>query len=127
MVVDTGDPKVREHYKKTMKSMRREREKLFNKLSLDYIVVRTEEAANVTVRYRYTEYLTATGGACVAPDADGWIVATLPRPGEYRLTVDPAAVLLGTATDSRLCGSSGSPGSTNVVTSPATSTSMASG
>ena len=47
--------------------------------SADYIVVRTEEAANVTVRYRYTEYLTATGGACVAPDADGWIVATLPR------------------------------------------------
>jgi len=42
VVVDTGDPKVREHYKKTMKSLRREREKLFNKLSLDHIVVRTD-------------------------------------------------------------------------------------
>jgi hypothetical protein len=73
----------------------------------DYLVIRTERAATVTIRYHYTEYLTATGGACVVPDGEGWIVATLPRPGEYRLSVDPAGVLLGTARDSRLCGSSG--------------------
>ena len=47
-------------------------------------------------RYRYSEYLTVTRGACVAPDPAGWIVADLPSAGEYRLTVDPAGVLLGT-------------------------------
>ena len=93
----------------------------------DHLLVRTERAATVTIRYHYTEYLTATGGACVAPDADGWIVASFPRPGEYRLSVDPAGVLLGTATDSRLCGSSGGPVSTSAATSPPTSTSRASG
>ena len=42
VVVDTGDPRVREHYKKTMKAQRKEREKLFNKLSLDAVIVRTD-------------------------------------------------------------------------------------
>ncbi len=42
VVVDTGDADVREHYKKTMKAQRKEREKLFNKLSLDAVIVRTD-------------------------------------------------------------------------------------
>ena len=72
----------------------------------DSLLIRTERPATITIRYRYSEYLTITGLGCVAPDPAGWIVAMLPRAGEYRLTVDPAGVLLGTATDSRLCGSS---------------------
>jgi hypothetical protein len=66
----------------------------------DHILVRTERPAQITIRYRYSEYLTVTGSACVAPDASGWIVAQLPAAGEYRLAVDPAGVLLGTATKS---------------------------
>lgn len=42
IVVDTGDPRVREHYKKTMKKQRREREVMFNRLALDTAVVRTD-------------------------------------------------------------------------------------
>jgi uncharacterized protein (DUF58 family) len=42
VVVDTGDARVREHYKKTMKALRKEREKLFHKLSLDAVIVRTD-------------------------------------------------------------------------------------
>jgi hypothetical protein len=68
----------------------------------DFLVVRTERAATVTIRYRYSEYLTVTGAACVTPDPAGWIVAELPAAGEYRLAVDPAGVLLGTAVES--CG-----------------------
>jgi hypothetical protein len=66
----------------------------------DFLLVRTERPATVTIRYRYSEFLTVTGSACVAPDSDGWIVAQLPVAGEYRLTVDPAGVLLGTAAES---------------------------
>ena len=65
----------------------------------DFLVVRTERAATVTIRYRHSEYLTATGSACVRPGPAGWIVVELPAAGEYRLTVDPAGVLLGTAAD----------------------------
>jgi uncharacterized protein (DUF58 family) len=42
IVVDTSDARVREHYKKTMKGVRRDREKLFNKLALDSVIVRTD-------------------------------------------------------------------------------------
>ena len=66
----------------------------------DYLMLRTERAATVTIRYRYSEYLTVTGAACVRPDPAGWIVADLPAAGEYRLAVDPAGVLLGTAVES---------------------------
>jgi hypothetical protein len=68
----------------------------------DSLLVRVDRAATVTLRYRYSEYLTIDGGACVEPDQDGWIVAELPAAGEYRLAVDPPAVLLGTATG--VCG-----------------------
>lgn len=73
----------------------------------DSILVRTETPATVTIRYRYSEYLTATGSACVAPDDSGWIVAEFPARGEYRLSVDPAGSLLGTAAESGACGSNG--------------------
>jgi hypothetical protein len=69
---------------------------------IDFMVVRTERPATVTIRYRYSEYLRVTGSACVAPDPAGWIIAELPTAGEYRMTVDPAGVLLGTAAKS--CG-----------------------
>ena len=56
----------------------------------DSLVVHTDRPATVTIRYRYSEYLTVDGSACVEPDEQGWIVAHLPAAGEYRLTVDPA-------------------------------------
>ncbi len=42
VVVDTSSAAVRDHYKKAMRALRRDREKLFNKLSLDAVVVRTD-------------------------------------------------------------------------------------
>jgi uncharacterized protein (DUF58 family) len=42
--VDTADPRVREHYAKAMRSMRRDKEKLFKKLALDSVVVRTDQS-----------------------------------------------------------------------------------
>jgi uncharacterized protein (DUF58 family) len=42
VVVDTGSAAVRDHYKKTMRALRRDREKLFAKLPLDHVVVRTD-------------------------------------------------------------------------------------
>jgi hypothetical protein len=65
----------------------------------DSLIVRTPRQSTVTIRYRYTDYLTITGAACVAPDGHGWIVAELPAAGEYRLAVDPVATWLGTAAD----------------------------
>jgi hypothetical protein len=43
-VVDTSDPDVRDHYKKSMKMLRKERAGLFNKLALDSVVVRTDQS-----------------------------------------------------------------------------------
>jgi uncharacterized protein (DUF58 family) len=43
VLVDTSDPRVRDHYKKAMKALRKEREALFKKLSLDSAIVRTDE------------------------------------------------------------------------------------
>jgi hypothetical protein len=68
----------------------------------DFLVVRTPRPATLTIRYRYSEYLTITGSACVTAGPSQWIVAELPAAGEYRLAVDPAGVLLGTAAPS--CG-----------------------
>jgi uncharacterized protein (DUF58 family) len=42
VLVDTSDPKVRKHYAGTMKAIRDKREKLFRKLALDRVVVRTD-------------------------------------------------------------------------------------
>jgi uncharacterized protein (DUF58 family) len=42
VVVDTHDPAVRDHYQKAMKQVRRDREKLFHKLAMDLVVVRTD-------------------------------------------------------------------------------------
>jgi uncharacterized protein (DUF58 family) len=43
VVVDTSDRRVRDHYGKTMKKLRQERLKLFQKLALDAVVVRTDK------------------------------------------------------------------------------------
>jgi len=53
----------------------------------DFVVVQTPHPATVTVKYRFTDHLTITGGATVTPDDRGWIVAHLPAAGQYRLTV----------------------------------------
>lgn len=50
VLVDTSDPRVREHYKKAMRSARRARETLFNKLALDSAVVRTDESFVTPIR-----------------------------------------------------------------------------
>lgn len=44
VLVDTGDPRVRDHYKLSMRTLRREREALFKKLALDSAIVRTDES-----------------------------------------------------------------------------------
>jgi len=42
MLVDTSDPRVRERFRESMKNVRKERERVFRKLSLDRVVVRTD-------------------------------------------------------------------------------------
>jgi hypothetical protein len=44
VLVDTSDAAVRAHYKASMRTLRKEREALFKKLSLDSAVVRTDES-----------------------------------------------------------------------------------
>jgi len=43
VLVDTSSSRVRNHYKETMKAFRAERERLFKRLALDFVIVRTEE------------------------------------------------------------------------------------
>jgi uncharacterized protein (DUF58 family) len=50
VVVDTGDPAVRDHYKRAMREVRRARERLFNKLALDHVVVRTDQSFVTPIR-----------------------------------------------------------------------------
>jgi uncharacterized protein (DUF58 family) len=50
VVVDTGAAEVREHYKRFMREVRREREKLFHKLALDHVVVRTDQSFVTPIR-----------------------------------------------------------------------------
>lgn len=42
VVVDTSDRRVRAHYAESMRALRRDREKLFQRLALDAVVVRTD-------------------------------------------------------------------------------------
>jgi uncharacterized protein (DUF58 family) len=42
LLVDTSDPRVRAHYAESMLAIRKQREKLFRKLALDHVVVRTD-------------------------------------------------------------------------------------
>src|SRR4030095_4456657 len=48
--VDTGSEAVRDPYKKTMRARRGEREKLFSKLALDMVVVRTDGSFVAPIR-----------------------------------------------------------------------------
>jgi uncharacterized protein (DUF58 family) len=50
ILVDTADPAVREHYSRSMKSIRDSRDKLFRKLSLDRVIVRTDESFVTPIR-----------------------------------------------------------------------------
>lgn len=44
ILVDTADASVREHYKRSMQGIRESRDKLFRKLALDRVIVRTDES-----------------------------------------------------------------------------------
>ena len=44
ILVDTADPRVREHYERSMAEIRDSRDKLFRKLALDRVIVRTDES-----------------------------------------------------------------------------------
>ena len=50
VLVDTSDPKVRKHYAQAMRAIRDEREKLFRKLGLDRVVVRTDGSFVAPIR-----------------------------------------------------------------------------
>jgi uncharacterized protein (DUF58 family) len=50
VVVDTSDRAVREHYAKSMKKLRYDRERLFKKLALDSVVVRTDQSFVAPIR-----------------------------------------------------------------------------
>lgn len=50
VVVDTSDPAVRAHYAKVMKQLRMEREKLFKKLALDSVLIRTDQSTVAPLR-----------------------------------------------------------------------------
>jgi len=43
VLVDTSDRAVRDHYRVAMRELRRSREKLFHRLGIDHVVVRTDE------------------------------------------------------------------------------------
>ena len=53
----------------------------------DRIVIRVARPATVRVRYTYTDWLSISAGAHVTASADGRILAHLPGPGDYTLTV----------------------------------------
>jgi uncharacterized protein (DUF58 family) len=50
LTVDTGDRAVREHYKRAAQALRREREKLFHKLAIDHVIVRTDASFVTPIR-----------------------------------------------------------------------------
>lgn len=61
----------------------------------DRLIVRTDRAAVVTIRFTFTEVLVIDGGACVAEGESGDIVARLPAPDTYELAVAPERALPG--------------------------------
>lgn len=50
VLIDTGSKTVRNHYRDSMRAMRAEREKLFKKLALDMVVVRTDQSVSNPLR-----------------------------------------------------------------------------
>jgi uncharacterized protein (DUF58 family) len=50
VVVDTGDSRVRDHYKLAMRALRKQREKTFQKLALDTAIVRTDASFVAPIR-----------------------------------------------------------------------------
>jgi uncharacterized protein (DUF58 family) len=50
LVVDTSDRRVRDHYARAMKDVRLERQRLFRKLSLDAVAIRTDESVVAPLR-----------------------------------------------------------------------------
>lgn len=67
---------------------------------VETVVLRTEVADDVTVRYWYSADLRIDGGACLAPiDDSGWMTVRLPAAGEYTISAPPSALLPGASTD----------------------------
>jgi hypothetical protein len=50
------------------------------------VTVDVPGAGDVTVRVRWSRWLTASGGACVAPAADGWTTLRAPSSGRYTIS-----------------------------------------
>ncbi|MEM9694020.1 MAG: DUF58 domain-containing protein [Myxococcota bacterium] len=50
VLVDTSDPKVRAHYVEAMQKLRHDRERLFRKLALDRVIVRTDGSFITPIR-----------------------------------------------------------------------------
>jgi hypothetical protein len=65
----------------------------------DAVVLSTDRPATTTVRFEYNHELAVDGGACLAEDADGWIVARLPGPGTYRIDVEAREALPAVESD----------------------------
>lgn len=61
----------------------------------DRLIVRTDQAAVVTIRFTFTEALVVDGGACVAEGESGEIIARLPAPDTYEFAVAPGRALPG--------------------------------
>jgi len=65
----------------------------------DVVVVFTDQAAEVTVRFGHSGGLEIDGGACLVEDPDGWIVARLPSPGTYHIVVEAHEALPSVESD----------------------------
>jgi hypothetical protein len=59
----------------------------------DTLTIRTDSAAVVTLHYQYSAGTTIDGGACLTEDENGWILAALPAPGDYAITVEAGEAL----------------------------------
>jgi len=67
-------------------------------LTADRVVLSVLEPGAVTVRVRHGPHWTASDGACVVADDDGWVVVHARATGRVELTqgVDPVAPLTPT-------------------------------
>lgn len=67
---------------------------------VDTLVLFSEAAGVVTLRYRFSDQLTIDNGACLRPrEDDEWTEVFLPAAGEYTVTVAAEALIPGTEPD----------------------------
>jgi len=66
----------------------------------DELVLRTAEAAVVTLRYGYSDSLSIDGEACLIPhEHDGWMTVYLPAAGTYSLAANAGGLIPGVDAD----------------------------